>query len=44
MKEGMKEGMKEAKLEMAKGLKKDGVDPAIIAKNSGLSLAEIAQL
>ena len=35
---------KAGKLEMARGLKKDGVDPAIIAKNSGLSLAEIAEL
>ena len=39
-----KAGMKEARLEMARGLKRDGVDPAIIAKNSGLSLSEIAQL
>ena len=39
-----KAGMKEAKLEMARGLKRDGVDPVIIAKNSGLSLSEIAQL
>lgn len=39
-----KAGMQEAKLEMARGLKRDGVDPAIIAKNSGLSLSEIAKL
>ena len=37
-------GMEEAKIEMARGLKRDGVDPAIIAKNSGLSLSEVAQL
>ena len=34
----------DAKTEMARGLKADGVDPAIIAKNSGLTLSEIAAL
>ena len=35
---------KEAKLEMARELKREGVDTAIIARTSGLSLSEIAQL
>ena len=39
-----KEGRKEAKLEMARELKREGVDTAIIARTSGLSLSEIAQL
>ena len=35
---------REAKIEMARGLKMDGVDPFIIARNAGLSLEEIDEL
>ena len=35
---------KNAKLEVAKGFKHDGVSPEIIAKNTGLTLQEIAEL
>ena len=35
---------KKAKMDFARGLKSDGIDPAIISKNSGLTLKEIAEL
>lgn len=36
--------IQDAKIEMTKGLKRDGVDPSVIAKNSGLTLSEIEAL
>jgi len=31
-------------LEIARSMKKDGIDPAVIAKHTGLSLSEIKRL
>ena len=39
-----KRGADQTKLEVAKGFKQDGSSPDIIAKNTGLSLQEIAKL
>ena len=39
-----KRGADRTKLELAKGLKQDGISPDIIAKNTGLTLQEIAEL
>ena len=39
-----KKAAKNKAIEVAKGLKKDGVAPEIISRNTGLSLAEIAAL
>ena len=41
---GERQGEKRGKVEMAKILKREGVDPAIIVKSSGLTLEEIAAL
>ena len=43
-KEGREEGRKETKIEIARGLKKEGIDPSIIVRSTGLSLEEIAKL
>ena len=43
-KRGEKRGERRGKVEMAKILKREGVDPAIIVKSSGLTLEEIAAL
>ena len=42
--EGIAEGRKENAIEMAHKLKREGVDPAIIAKCSGLSIEEVEAL
>ncbi len=42
--EGIKEGIKQSRLEVAQKLKKDGFEPEFIAKYTGLTLSEIAQL
>ena len=42
--EGEVKGRKEQAIEMARKFKEDGIDPAIIAKNSGLSIEEIEAL
>ena len=42
--EGEVKGRKEQAIEMARKLKEEGFDPAIIAKNSGLSIEEIEAL
>ena len=42
--EGEEKGRKEGKLEMARGLKQDGVDIALISKTSGISIEEIKLL
>jgi predicted transposase/invertase (TIGR01784 family) len=39
-----REGAEKKAIEMARGLKRDGVDPAIIARNSGLSIEEVIAL
>ena len=41
---GMEEGRNEAKIEIARGFKREGIDPSVIARNTGLSLEEIARL
>ncbi len=41
---GKKIGERNAKIEFARGLKKDGISPEIISRNSGLTLDEIADL
>jgi predicted transposase/invertase (TIGR01784 family) len=41
---GIEKGKKEGKLEMAKNLKRSGVDIDIIVKSSGLSKEEIEEL
>ena len=41
---GKKIGERNAKIEFARGLKKDGISPEIISRNSGLTLDEIAAL
>jgi predicted transposase/invertase (TIGR01784 family) len=43
-KEGKKEGRQEERLQMAHRLLKEGVKPEIIAKASGLPLAEVKKL
>ena len=42
--EGIAKGRAENAIEMARKFKEDGIDPAIIAKNSGLSIEEIEAL
>jgi len=42
--EGKIEGKAERDLEIARSMKKDGIDPAVIAKYTGLSLKEIRRL
>ena len=42
--DGKVEGRAERDIEIALSMKKDGIDPAVIAKHTGLSLAEIKQL
>ena len=42
--QGMKQGKAEMAREMARGMKRDGVDPAFITKYSGLTLEEINAL
>jgi len=44
IKAGKEQGIQEGKLEMAKALKQDGVDLAIISKTSGISIEEIKLL
>ena len=41
---GIQKGMKETQLETAQKLKRDGFDPDLITKYTGLTLSEIAQL
>ena len=41
---GMAQGMAQGKTEVARGMKRDGVDPAFISKYSGLTLEEIDAL
>ena len=41
---GEAKGRAERDIEIALSMKKDGIDPAVIAKHTGLSLAEIKQL
>ena len=42
--EGIAKGRAENAIEMARKFKEDGIDPAIIAKNSGLSIEEVEAL
>jgi predicted transposase/invertase (TIGR01784 family) len=42
--EGRTEGRAERDIEIARSMKKDGIDPAVIAKYTGLSLTEIKRL
>ena len=42
--EGLKEGRREEKIEIARNFKADGIPVNVIAKNTGLSAAEIEQL
>ena len=44
LKKGKLEGKKEKVIEIAKGLKKDGISIEIISKNTGLSIKEIERL
>ena len=41
---GIAKGRAEGKIEIARTMKKDGVDPSVIAKYTGLSLSEIKRL
>ncbi|MCL2710476.1 MAG: hypothetical protein FWE95_06320, partial [Planctomycetaceae bacterium] len=43
-KEGEQKGRADEKIEIARNMKKDGVDPSVIAKYTGLSPAEIEHL
>ncbi|MBQ9412524.1 MAG: hypothetical protein IJU29_05435, partial [Oscillospiraceae bacterium] len=42
--EGKAEGKAEERLEIARNFKRDGLDPALIARNTGLSIQEINAL
>ena len=42
--EGIAKGRTENAIEMARKFKEDGIDPAIIAKNSGLSIEDVEAL
>ena len=44
LKEGRKAGLKEGQMKMAKNLLADGIDPVIIAKNSGLTFDKIQKI
>ena len=41
---GVRMGISQGKIEMARGMKRDGVDPVFISKYSGLTMEEIAAL
>ena len=41
---GVRMGIAQGKIDMARGMKHEGIDPAVIAKISGLTLEEIAAL